>query len=334
MTNNTQQKVLVTGGLGFIGTEIALNLSKKDNVLCFVVDNLASATHENMSLIKKSSVETFFDDAGSDKILSMIRNGFFDTIYHTAATPSVPVSMLEPIKTNENNFNLTYKLLDSLSKAPKPYKTSFVFSSTSAVYGDTGIIYPTTEEHLKNPTSHYGLQKFMCEELLKFYNEKYQIKTTALRYSNVFGYRQNPNGSYPNLIAAWRQAVINKEPLKIFGDGTQERDYVTVRSVAEANILSAKERPLNTFEVFNIGSGTSISVNEIAKKLLEVDNKINFIEMAYRPGDVKKTLLDITKANKELGFVIENHFLEKTENGYQTSKNKLLNEIARVILNV
>lgn len=331
MLNDFKQKVLVTGGLGFIGSEIALKLSSKRDTLCYVVDNMASSTTDTMFYVEPNPVRIFIEDAGCEKILSMIKNGFFDIIYHTAATPSVPFSMLEPIKTNENNYNLTYKLLDAVSKAPN--KISFVFSSTSAVYGNENIAFPTKEEHLKNPASHYGLQKLMCEDLLKFYNEKYQIKATALRYSNVFGARQNPYGSYPNIVAAWREAIFKNQPLKIFGNGTQERDYITVNSVAEANIL-AGARTGDDFRVYNIGSGVSISINDIKQKLLEVKKEINFIINPSRSGDVQKTLLDVSKANKELGFELERNLLEKTEEGYKPSKAKVLNEMARVILNV
>lgn len=316
--------ILITGSLGFIGSHLSSRIIGRHVVL---VDNVQSTLH-TQRLFAGSSENYFLMDAGSDLILNLIRNGTFSTIFHLAATPAVSLSMADPVATNKNNFELTYKLLEACSKAPNAKKIKFIFSSSSAIYGDIEIPQSGIKETApKKPTSHYGMQKLWSEDLLKFYNEKHGIQTVALRYSNVFGFGQNPFGSHPNIIAAWRKASMAKEPYKIFGDGSIERDYILVNDVCEANIL-ASEKQKEYFEEYNIGSGFSLSINEIKDAILKRYPDSVFVYENGREGDAKKTLLDCTKALTNLGFMANRE--AKTEN-LEIKKIALLEKILRII---
>ena len=176
-----------------------------------------------------------------------------------AAVPNVQQSIDSPLETNEHNFQSTLNVLEVI-KGTQVKK--IIFSSTSAIYGDCENI-PTDETSKINPMSPYGLQKYISEEYIKLYSKLYGIKGVCLRYFNVFGNRMTNEGAYKSVISIFREQKVNNQPLTLTNDGNQRRDFVYVGDVVKANYLSCIE-DTGDFEIFNVGYGTNISVNEIA----------------------------------------------------------------------
>jgi UDP-glucose 4-epimerase len=176
-----------------------------------------------------------------------------------AAVPNVQQSIDSPIETNKSNFQTTLNILEAIRDTNVK---KIVFSSTSAIYGNCDII-PTNESSDVNPMSPYALQKLMGEEYIKLYSKLYGIKGVCLRYFNVFGNRMTNEGAYKSVISIFREQKYNNQPLTITNDGNQRRDFVYVGDVVKANYLSCIE-DTGDFEIFIVGYGTNISVNEIA----------------------------------------------------------------------
>jgi UDP-glucose 4-epimerase len=249
---------LVLGGAGFIGSNMVDYLIDKDYKV-FVIDNLSTGKEENINpkcyflhldLSNKSNI---------DKLKNNIIEWNIDYVIHMAAVPNVQQSIDSPLETNEHNFQSTLNVLEVI-KGTQVKK--IIFSSTSAIYGDCENI-PTDETSKINPMSPYGLQKYISEEYIKLYSKLYGIKGVCLRYFNVFGNRMTNEGAYKSVISIFREQKVNNQPLTLTNDGNQRRDFVYVGDVVKANYLSCIE-DTGDFEIFNVGYGTNISVNEIA----------------------------------------------------------------------
>lgn len=282
------KNILITGGLGFIGSHIAEELLDENNIL--IIDNLstgniynlANPNHENLKIIKQDIRETNFDDMTKG----------IDYIFHLAAMASVPLSIDKPIECNEINLNATLKLLESASKNNVE---KIIFSSSSAVYGENTNM-PLTENENPMPLSPYAASKVSCEMYLQSFYESYGLKYTALRYFNVFGPKQDKNSQYAAVIPNFISAILNDEQPEIYGDGEQTRDFIFVKDVVKANINAAKS---DYNGVVNVASGQKLSINElfeIVKKTLNKD--INPTYLPERQGDIKHSLADITKMEK------------------------------------
>ena len=295
-------KVLVTGGAGFIGSNLTEELAKTNEVI--IIDNLSTGRIENIKeLINKSNVK-FIEGSITD--LKLLKETFKDVdyVFHQAAIPSVPRSVKNPIATNEANVNGTLNVLI----AAKEYGVKkVIYASSSSVYGDTPIL-PKKEEMKPNPLSPYAVSKLAGEYYCKVFSVVYGLKTVCLRYFNVYGHKQDPNSEYAAVIPKFITRVIqNKSPI-IYGDGKQTRDFTFVKDVVQANILATKS---NAEGVFNIAGGKRISINDLAKKIMDIIVvKIDPIYDKPRPGDVRDSLADIEKAEKELGYKPE-YDLEK-----------------------
>ena len=271
------KNVLVTGGLGFIGSHISNalmennNLTIIDNISTGKLSNLNDPNHDNLTLIKKDLNSIDLCDALKD----------IDYVFHLAAMASVPLSVEDPISCNLENVTTTVKLLDACVKNDVQ---KIVFSSSSAVYGENTNM-PLKETEYPMPTSPYASSKASCELYLNSFNESYGLDYTALRYFNVFGPKQDKNSQYAAVIPNFISAILEKEQPVIYGDGEQTRDFVYVGDVAKANIKAA-ESDFNG--IINIASGEKITINrlyEIVKKTLNSD-----IEPKYLPeriGDIK-----------------------------------------------
>ena len=223
------------------------------------MDNLSTGKIEN---VNKESEIIYIDISDSSLIPKMketIESRKVDYVIHMAAIPNVQQSMDDPIFTNKNNFQGTLNILE----ASKGVVKKIVFSSTSAIYGNTEEI-PTTENSPESPMSPYGLQKLIGEKYIKLYSELKWIKGVCLRYFNVFGERMTNEGAYKSVISVFREQKEKGTPLTITNDGNQRRDFVYVGDVVRANYLSCISET-GDFEVFNIGFGENISVNEIAE---------------------------------------------------------------------
>ncbi len=250
-------KTLVTGGAGFIGSNLVDRLIE-ENFDVVVIDNLESGYSKNLNskaefyqldLTKKENEET---------ILSAL-NGV-DYVFHLAALPRVQPSIENPQKYHDVNVNATLRMLKLSNESGVK---RFVFTSSSAVYGDTDQ-FPTSESAELNPLSPYGLHKLIGDQYCKLFSSIYDLETVCLRYFNVFGERMPMEGDYSLVMAVFAKQMLDKKPMTIRGDGEQKRDFVYVGDVARANILAAITPNIGAGEVFNIGSGQNRSVNQIA----------------------------------------------------------------------
>ena len=287
-------KILITGGAGFIGSNLSEKLVR-DGHEVLVIDNLASGKEENLAEIRKNITfhkETINNDM--KKILDGV-----EVVFHVAALPRVQFSIHNPIESHHANINGSLNLLKQCADSGIK---RFIFSSSSSVYGDQDSL-PLKEVMKPNPMSPYALQKLTIEHYSKLFHDVYGLKTISLRYFNVYGPRQDRESNYSNLIPKFIGLMQKNEQPKIYGDGTQTRDFTYVEDVVSANIASMKSNNKKIFgEVFNIGSGNRISVNEIAENISKLlGSKINpvYADPIIEP---KHTLADVSKAKNLLDW--------------------------------
>jgi nucleoside-diphosphate-sugar epimerase len=289
------EKFLVTGGAGFIGSNICKRLVEEG---CFVriVDNLLTG--------KKSNLDTFIDkvefieaDMGDDTVARSAMKDI-DVVLHQGALPSVPRSVDDPAATHKHCVDATFTLL--LAARDAGIKR-FVYASSSSAYGDTPTL-PKVETMSPAPLSPYAVGKLVGEYYCSVFHEVYGLETISLRYFNVFGPYQDPTSQYAAAIPAFVTAILKNEPPTIYGDGEQSRDFTYVDNVVEANLLAARAKH-TAGEVLNIACGEAVTVNKIIDMINEIlDKNIKPIYTDPRPGDVKHSLADITAAEKLLGF--------------------------------
>ena len=243
------QKVIVTGGAGFIGSHIVDTLIKQ-GIEVIILDNLSTGKKENINP-KATFIEC---DLTKDKPL--FRD--VDVVFHLAATPQVQYSMENP--TDNNNID---SLINILELSKKSGVKRFIFSSSSSVYGNPNYV-PINENHPTNPLSPYALHKLVGEQYCKLYSEVYDLDTVCLRYFNAYGDRMPNKGAYRSVISIFKEQHSKKQPLNIVNDGEQRRDYVHVDDIVNANILCANSTKKLNGDIFNVGTGKSYSVNEVA----------------------------------------------------------------------
>jgi UDP-glucose 4-epimerase len=299
------KRALVTGGAGFIGSHIVDKLLA-DDCEVFIIDNLRSGFRDNISQ-HFGHPKCYFDrrDIQSTGMYEIFRIFKPEVVFHLAAIPGVPFSVKNPTESNETNIQGTVNLLN-LSVEHNVKK--FIFSSSSSVYGGSEIL-PTPESVALNPKSPYALQKKVGEEYCKMFSKLYHIDTVCLRYFNVFGPRQFGGSPYSSVISAFAESIRNDIRPTIHGDGTQFRDFCYIDNVVSANLLAAScEQKLNG-EAFNIGCGKTTSVNTLAS-IMGV-NKPKYTD--ERPGDVKCSMADISKAKNMLGYEVLVSFDEGIE---------------------
>lgn len=249
-------KVVVTGGAGFIGSHLVDELLDQGYKV-IVLDDLSTGRLSNLQRI--DDIELYGCDVTRSPLgLAAIIKGA-ECVFHLAAKTSVQESLEYPDLYTQTNVVGTASMLEACRLAGVK---RFVFSSTSAIYGNTNV-FPTTEDVNPSPISPYALSKLIGENYCKFYSEVYGISTVCLRYFNVYGNRVNPNGSYRSVIPVFIEQRLAGKPLTITNDGHQARDFVNVVDVAKANIAAMQFSGKG--HVINIGSGTSVSVNQIAE---------------------------------------------------------------------
>ncbi len=276
-------KCLVTGGAGFIGSHIADILIKKGEEVS-IIDNLSTGDIKNLN---KKAVFYKEDIRNKKAIEKMFEKEKLDYVFHTAAQINVRESVENPVKDASINILGTLNLLEACRKCNVK---KFIFSSTGgAIYGDN-VKIPTIETEKQQPTSPYGIAKLSIEKYLYFYKKVYGIDYVSLRYSNVYGPRQNYKGE-AGVVAIFINKILNNKQSVINGSGKQTRDYVYVRDVARANLLALK---LNG--IFNVSTGKETSVNELFKMLKKI-MRIN-VEAVHGPakkGEQKRSCLDYSK---------------------------------------
>ena len=278
-------KFLVTGGAGFIGSNMVDFLIKHGhNVI--IVDNLSTGKIENLN----QNAEFYNIDLYKENINELLVN--VDYVIHMAAVPNVQQSIDQPLFTTEHNLSATIRLLNSIRKFPNIKK--FVFSSTSAIYGNP-IKFPVDETLSSNPLSPYALQKLCSEQYIKMFTELYGLNSVCLRYFNVFGNGMTSEGAYKSVISIFMGQYKEGKPLTITNDGNQRRDFINVNDVVIANYLSCLN-DTGSFDIFNVGYGENISVNEIANYF---NSETTYIGNRIEP---KETLCDNTKIKNKLGW--------------------------------
>ncbi len=289
-------KAVVTGGAGFIGSNLTEELAKEQENEVVVVDNLSTGRRENLQNLKNLKKCLFVEGSVTD--LDLVRGVFkgCDFVFHQAAIPSVPRSVKDPLATNNVNTNGT---LNVLVAARDCGVKKVVFASSSSVYGDTPEL-PKREEMTPNPLSPYAVTKLVGEYYCKVFEEVYGLKTVSLRYFNVYGPRQDPHSDYAAVVPKFVKSVSENKPPVIFGDGEQTRDFTFVKDVVRANLLAAKSGATG---VFNIASGRRVSINELAEKIIKIQGKeLEPVHSEPREGDVKHSLGDISRAQRGFGF--------------------------------
>lgn len=285
-------KSLVTGGAGFIGSHIVDRLIEMGDEVV-VLDNLATGKKDNINP-KAKFIEL---DISDPKTTDIVANEKPDRIFHLAAQALVTVSVKDPIRDADVNIKGFLYLMEGAVKSGTVKKV--IFSSTGgAIYGKTDEV-PTPESFDAHPLSPYGIAKLSCEHYLDFYREVHAISSTTVRYSNVFGPRQNPFGE-GGAVAIFTNKLLNNEAPTIFGDGTMTRDYTYVADVVEANMKAAESDQPGPF---NIGHGQETSTEDLFNKIKKlVGSDIDANHEPERPGEVQRSAVDITKAKDELGW--------------------------------
>jgi len=285
-------RVLVTGGAGFIGSNLVDKLIS-DGHEVIVFDDLSTGREENINSKAKLfrfdiSKEEFFDIPIMEDIMTGV-----DVVFHMACLARVQPSIENPLLYHDKNVNGLVNMLEACRK----YDVKrFVFSSSSSVYGDAEEV-PTSENCKLNPMSPYAIHKLIGEQYCKLYSELYNIETVSLRYFNVYGDRQPTEGAYCLVMGIFAGQMLKGAPMTIRGDGEQRRDFTYVDDVVDANI-KCMDYPLElNGDVFNIGNGDNLSVSDIAD--LMGGSRVH-IEPVIEP---KETLANYDKANKVLGWL-------------------------------
>ncbi|MBW7889077.1 MAG: SDR family oxidoreductase [Bacteroidetes bacterium] len=308
---------LITGGAGFIGSNIVSELLKR-NEKVRVLDNFSTGKRENL-LPFNGQIELI---EGSITDLETVRMAVKDVDYvlHQAALPSVPRSIEQPINSNEVNVSGTLNLLVAC-KDEQVKKV--VIASSSSVYGNSEVM-PKIETMLPMPLSPYAVSKLASEYYAKVFYKIYNLQTICLRYFNVFGPRQDPNSQYSAVIPKFIKALMNEKQPMIYGDGLQSRDFSFIENVVHANILAATTPNIGGISM-NIACNQAYSLLDIVKvlnKQLQTDIQPQFLP--ERKGDVKHSLADISFAKKIIGYDVQVHWeegLQRTVEWYKQYGN-------------
>ena len=309
----TPKTWLVTGVAGFIGSnllETLLLLNQK----VIGLDNFATGHQHNLDEVKtevslqqwdnftfiKGDIRNFED---CEKALST-ENLTVDYILHQAALGSVPRSIADPILTNSANIT---GFVNMLTAAKNAKVSTFVYAASSSTYGDHPAL-PKVEENIGKPLSPYAVTKYVNELYADVFNKTYGLNTTGLRYFNVFGKRQDPDGAYAAVIPKWTAAMIENQDLYINGDGETSRDFCFVENAVQANILAATANEEGKNQVYNVALGDRTTLNELFSSLVTAlkSNEVNYSKQAiyqeFRAGDVRHSQADISKAKNLIGY--------------------------------
>ena len=307
------KNILITGGLGFIGSHITNKLLENncvkiiDSLATGKLNNLKDEKHENLTVIKK--------DLNSLDLKSKLEN--IDYVFHLAAMTSVPLSVKEPTLCNIENVTSTINLLNACVQNDVK---KIIFSSSSAVYGENTNM-PLKESETPMPTSPYAASKASCELYLRSFYECYGLKYTALRYFNVFGPKQDKNSQYAAVIPNFISAILeNKQPV-IYGDGNQTRDFVYVDDVVQSNINACKS---SYNGIINVASGKKITINNlwaIIKKTMQSNIEVKYLP--NRPGDIKHSQADVQKMKKINMNIDSNKFENQIKETVKWFENEL-----------
>ena len=279
-------KSVVTGGAGFIGSHIVDALIERGDEV-HVIDNLGAGKQENVN----ENAALHIEDIGDLERIQNIFEGV-DYVFHLAALPRVSFSLEYPAKTHETNVTGAFNVLEAAYRAGV---SRVVFSSSSSIYGDQDTM-PLVETMQPNPKSPYALHKRIGELYAHMYANVFGLPTVSLRYFNIYGKRQDPEGPYALVTVKFMRQKTNGEALTITGDGEQTRDFTYVGDVVDANIAASESDQVGSGEVMNIGAGNNVSINRLAEL---IGGETTYVEARYEPRD---TLADTHRAKQVLGW--------------------------------
>lgn len=300
-----KKKILVTGGAGFIGSNLCEAFLEKNNeVVC--LDNFTTGKRENIAHFSANENFTLIDGDIRKLEDCLKASQGVDYVLHQAALGSVPRSIKDPITSNDVNIS---GFLNMLVASRDNGVKRFVYAASSSTYGDSESM-PKVEDIIGNPLSPYAITKYVNELYADIFSKTYGLETIGLRYFNVFGRRQDPNGAYAAVIPKFVCQLIKGESPVINGDGNYSRDFTYIDNVIQANILSlvtTKEKAINT--VYNVAYGDRNTLNELMgylkKYLSDFDDKISQVEVIYGPnrvGDIPHSHASIAKAKENLNY--------------------------------
>jgi UDP-glucose 4-epimerase len=292
--------LLVTGGAGFIGSHVVERfLADGDNVV--VLDDLSSGRRKNLPDMARCHVM----DVGDHQARDVIATGDFEVVAHLAAQIDVRKSVADPLADSAINVGGTINVLEAIRHLPAGRRPRLIFASTAAIYGQSAEM-PTTETAATGPEAPYGIGKLAAEYYLAYYSRVWDLDCIVLRFGNVFGPRQNPQGE-AGVVAIFGSRALRGLPLTIYGSGEQTRDYIYVGDVASAfhSAASVRMPPAGALDAraFNVATGIETSVLELARLIGDVSGRAPTIEFApAREGEVIRSCLAPGKANRSLGW--------------------------------
>ncbi len=290
-------KILITGGAGFIGSNLADRLVKANDQI-IIVDDFSMGLRSN---IPDSQLVTTYQADITDKVFmkDLLLNEHFDYIYMFAGIASVADSVVRPYETHQTNQEANIYLLEILRKYHLPVK-KVLFASSAAVYGNDPQL-PKVETSTIDPLTPYAIDKFATERYLMDYGRLYDIPTVATRFFNIYGPKQNPSSPYSGVLSIISDCIKNNKTFKLYGDGQQVRDFVYIDDVIDALVLLTKESDIN-HEVFNVAAGKGTTLNDVIRAYEHAAHKQLKLEyLPERTGDIKYSYADITKL-RNLGF--------------------------------
>ena len=312
-------RYLVTGGAGFIGSNIVDELLRRRHSVV-VLDDLSTGNEENLAGVRSQidlRVGTIIDLATVQSACVGV-----DYVIHLAARTSVPKSVKDPLETNRVNIDGTLNVLVAARDAKV---RRFVYAASSSAYGETPTL-PKIESMQPEPISPYGVTKFVGELYAQVFGRVYGLENASVRYFNVFGPRQDPTSQYSGVLSRFMLAILKGEPLVIYGDGEQSRDFTYIDNVVDET-LRACEAAGASGKVFNGGTGERITLNEVAKLLEKITGKK--IQTQYDPpraGDIRDSQADISLARKILAYepsVLFEEGLQRTWEWYKGAFGKI-----------
>lgn len=326
-TDISQKAFLVTGGAGFIGSHIVEYLLKHGAAKVRVLDNFLTGFEKNIEPFKTHSAFDLFE--GDIRNFETCRKACegIDHVSHQAALGSVPRSIKDPVTSNEVNVT---GFLNMLTAAKDAAVKSFVYASSSSVYGDEPNL-PKVEQRVGNPLSPYAVTKKANELYADVFSKLYGMKQVGLRYFNVFGPRQDPDGPYAAVIPLFVSGILRQAPVYINGDGEQTRDFTFVDNAVQANIRGMLSENENAFgEVYNVAVGENFSVNFLYQSIRDMLNLPHDpTHREPRSGDIRNSLADISKAQNLLGYNPTQKFMDGLKQTVNFFKEKELRGNAR-----
>jgi len=294
-------KILVTGGAGFIGSNLVLRLMNDDRITAVkVLDNLETGRFANISAFKEYDKFEFIEGDIRNYGVCLAATEGIDVVSHQAALGSVPRSVKDPITTHEVNATGTLNIFNA---ARENKIKRIVYAASSSTYGDHPGL-PKVEDKIGSPISPYGVTKLVNELYAKVFAELYDMEFVGLRYFNVYGPQQNPAGPYAAVIPLFIKAMLEEKPPMINGAGDSSRDFTFVEDVVQANFLAIfTDNPNALNQVYNIAKGEQTSLNQLFDILNEISGKrIKATHGPERDGDIKHSLADVSKAKRLLGY--------------------------------